>query len=121
MEFDALLNKFLNVFLSHFNKFEEYNGKYCIIRSRDQGVMAGYVEGVFGRTVKLREARQLYSWSSNFVLVELASIGPRKDSEQRYSVPSSEPVLMLEACGVIPCSPEAEKKIKAIKAEEHKS
>ena len=84
--------------------------------------MAGYVEaigGINGRTVKLREARQLYRWSSTFVLVELASLGPRRMQEQRYSAPSAIPILMLEACGIIPCSDEAARMIREIPVEVH--
>jgi hypothetical protein len=102
--------------------YDDYIGKYCIVRSREQGVMTGYVEdigGLNGRTVKLREARQIYRWSSKFVLIELASYGPRNVQEQRYSAPSVAPVLMMEACGVIPCSPEAAKMIQDIPPEEH--
>ena len=98
---------------------KEYIGKYCIVRSRDQGVMAGYVQAIEGRMVKLEKARQLYAWSSTFVLVELATQGPRRESEQKYSAESAEPVLMLEACGVLPCTPEVEKAIRAIVAERH--
>lgn len=102
--------------------YEEYIGKYCIIRSREQGVMAGYVEaigGINGRTVKLREARQIFRWSSKFVLIELASFGPRNIVEQKYSAPSMEPVLMVEVCGVIPCSIEAAKMIREVPPEVH--
>lgn len=102
--------------------YNDYIGKYCIIRSREQGVMAGYVEelgGINGRTVKLREARQIYRWSSKFVLVELAAFGPRNIQEQRYSTPSVDPVLMVEACGIIPCSEEATKMIRDVPAEAH--
>lgn len=81
--------------------------------------MAGYVEGVVGQAVKLREARQLYAWSSKFVLVELAAQGPRRANEQRYSIPSAKPVMMLEACGIIPCTDEAAKAIREIPAEAH--
>jgi hypothetical protein len=102
--------------------YEEYVGKYCIIRSREQGVMTGYVVeigGNNGRTVKLKQARQIYRWSSKFVLVELAAFGPRNTAEQRYSEPSTEPVLMLEACGVIPCSDIAAQMIRDVPAENH--
>jgi hypothetical protein len=102
--------------------YEDYVGKYCIIRSREQGVMAGFVleiGGINGRTVKVDQARQIYRWGSKFVLIELASFGPRRLEEQRYSAPSDQPVLMLEACGVIPCSDEAAKQIQEVPPEEH--
>jgi hypothetical protein len=99
--------------------YSKYIGKYCIIRSRDQGVMAGFVEGIDPPSIQLSQARQLYRWSSLFVLVELASYGPRRDSEQRYSAPSAEPVLVFSACGVLPCSETAATKIQECNAEEH--
>lgn len=94
-------------------------GEYAIVRSRDQGVMCGTVLDVDGRKVTLANARQMYRWRSNFVLVELASYGPVGTKDQRYSAPSAHPVVFLEACGILPCTADARRKLEAIPAEEH--
>jgi hypothetical protein len=94
-------------------------GQYVIVRSRDQGVVAGYLEAAEGRLARVREPRQLYRWASTFVLIELASYGPRSETEQRYSRPGLEPLIMTETCGILPCHPDAAEKIRAIKGEAH--
>lgn len=77
---------------------------YAIIRSRDQGVMCGYVESINGRTVKLHQARQIYRYDSTFVLPDIAEHGMRDPSKAMLSVAMSEPMYMLEACGVLTCT-----------------
>lgn len=103
------------------NKFKGYShvGKWCIVRSTGQGVVYGLILSHEGQCAVVAEARQLYSWSSTFVLIELASYGPRKISEQRYGAPSHEPLLMTETCGIIPCSDRARELIDSVKPEEH--
>lgn len=78
--------------------------RYAIIRSRDQGVMCGYVESVNGRVVTLRQARQIWRYDSTFVLPDIAAHGPRNPEKMMMSVAMPEECLMLEACGVLYCS-----------------
>ena len=80
---------------------------YCIIRSRDQGVICGYVERpdqITGRCVTVHSARQIWAWDSNFVLMDLAENGPRNVANMRMSAASSQPFRMLEACGIYICA-----------------
>lgn len=79
-------------------------GDFCIVRSRDGGVHMGYVREIAGRAVRLREARRLWRWSERFTLNEVSILGCGEDS--RISQPVND-ILLLEACEVIKCEPEA--------------
>lgn len=97
---------------------KKYEGMdYCIIRSRDQGVMCGYVESIEGRTVKLHQARQIWRYDSTFVLVDIAEHGMRNPDKAQLSVAASNPVYMLEACGVLTCTNAAANQLIGIKAQ----
>lgn len=89
---------------------------YCIVRSRDQGVMCGYVEAINGRTVKLHKARQIWRYDSTFVLADIAEHGMRDPKKAHLSVAMSAPMLMLEACGVYTCTTSAAEQLIAITA-----
>ncbi len=98
---------------------EEDGLKYAIVRSRNQGVMSGFVKSINGQHVELVKARQLWRWSSKFVLVDMAEYGPTDKWESKFSCESSQPVILLEACGVLYCTLEAAKKIREVKAIEN--
>lgn len=89
---------------------------YVIVRSRDQGVMSGYLESVQGQTVTLLRARQLWQWQSKFVLTDLAESGP-VESGCQFSAEMSQPVVMLEACGILHCTATAGAAIRTVPAQ----
>ena len=87
------------------SKPDELDGlKYAIVRSRNQGVMSGYVVSVDGQAVTLKKARQLWKWNSQFVLTDLAELGVGDSSACKFSCESSQKTVMLEACGILYCS-----------------
>jgi hypothetical protein len=90
--------------------------RYAIVRSREQGVMAGYVTKVAGRAVTLACARQLWRWDSSFVLTDMAEHGVRKADVCRFSVESSHETVMLEACGILYCTTAGCDSIRAVAA-----
>jgi hypothetical protein len=90
---------------------------YCIVRSREQGVMCGYVESINGRTVKLHKARQIWKYDSTFVLVDIAEHGMRNPDKAMLSVALSQHIIMLEACAVMVCTSKAAKQLINIKAQ----
>jgi hypothetical protein len=99
-------------------KPKEYDGMdYCIVRSREQGVMCGFVESINGRTVKLHQARQIWRYDSYFVLPDIAEKGMRDVSKCKLSAAMSQPAYMLEACGVLTCTEKAAEQLMKIKAE----
>lgn len=90
---------------------------YCIIRSRQQGVVCGYVESINGQTVLINKARQMWRWDSTFLLQDMANNGPRNVGNCKFSEETKHPMYMLEACGVITCSQEAAEALIAVPAQ----
>lgn len=92
---------------------------YVIVRSREQGVMCGYLAGYEGRTVRLLSARQVWRYDSKFVLPDLAEFGARDPNKCKLSAPvTSGETIMLEACGIIPCTVKGAESLQALKAQE---
>ncbi|AWM40332.1 hypothetical protein GobsT_11930 [Gemmata obscuriglobus] len=85
-------------------------GTYVIVRSRDQGCVCGEYRGHHGREVVLGKARQIYSWEGGrLTLFDFAVVpGPCRLSRE---APGE--VVMLEACGIIPTTPEVEAFLRA--------
>ncbi|MDY3554791.1 TIGR02996 domain-containing protein [Gemmata sp. JC717] len=83
---------------------------YVIVRSRDQGCVCGEYRGHHGREVVLGKARQIYSWEGGrLTLFDFAVVpGPCRLSRE---APGE--VVMLEACGIIPTTPEVEAFLRA--------
>lgn len=90
--------------------------EYAIVRSRNQGVMCGYVESINGQTVKLHFARQIWRYDSTFVLVDIAEHGMRDKSKAMLSTALSRPAIMTEACGVLFCTEHAANQLISIEA-----
>ena len=97
--------------------FIEDGLRYAIVRSRDQGVMAGFVKSIDGRTVTLVKARQLWKWDSKFVLVDLAEYGVRKAESCRFSCEASQDQLVFYACGITYCTDSAARSIRGVVAQ----
>ena len=91
--------------------------RYAIVRSRDQGVVCGFIENIDGQTVIVHKARQMWQWSSRFVLIDAASYGITDKWESKFSAESLQPVTMLEACGVLYCTDEARDALRAVVAQ----
>ena len=90
---------------------------YVIVRSREQGVMAGYLSDRFERVVVLQRARQLWQWRSSFLLPDMAELGVTDAGACRFSVEMSQPAEMLEACGILYCTTIAGRSIRAVPAQ----
>lgn len=94
-----------------------YDGMdYVIVRSREQGVMCGFLAGINGRTVTLHQARQIWRYDSTFVLPDIAEHGMRDLSKAMLSVAMSQSMVMLEACGVLTCTTKAANQLRNIEA-----
>ena len=86
-------------------------GKFVIARSRNQGVVCGYLVSVSGASCTLEDARQIHYWSGEApngqqvrTCFELAEWGA---GNARISVAVTE-ILMTEICGVILCTDTSE-------------
>ena len=95
---------------------DEAGRKYAIVRSRNQGVMCGYVASIENRTVVLKRARQIWRYSSRFVLPDLAEHGLTKKFESKLSCEMSQDMIMTESCGIMYCTEKAAKSLIEIKA-----
>ncbi|AWM40339.1 hypothetical protein GobsT_11850 [Gemmata obscuriglobus] len=85
-------------------------GAYVIVRSRDQGCVCGEYRGHHGREVVLGKARQIYSWEGGRLTLFDFAVVP---GACRLSREAPGEVVMLEACGIIPTTPEVEAFLRA--------
>ena len=85
---------------------DAYNGKYCLVRSRDAGVYAGTVVGIKGAVVRLTNARRIWYWAGAATLSELATRGTYKPGACKW--PAAVPEVLVRGwCEVLPVSGEA--------------
>ena len=99
---------------------DELDGlKYAIVRSRNQGVMSGYVLSVSGQVVTLKKARQIWRYDSRFVLTDMAEYGVRNVENCKFSCEMSQDAIMLEACGVLYCTEKAGQSIRSVEAQDN--
>lgn len=85
-------------------------GQYIVVRSREQGCMCGEYVYHHGREVTLANARQIFSWSGQrLTLIDFAAA----PGECRLSRVAPGEVVLLEACGLIPTTPEVEAVLRA--------
>lgn len=93
--------------------------RYAIVRSRNQGVMSGYVSDVQGQTVTLKKARQIWRYDSRFVLPDIAEYGVRNPNNCKFSAEMSQDAVMLEACGILYCTKIGAESIMAVEAQDN--
>lgn len=89
---------------------------YCIVRSRNAGVVCGYVDydNTNSTTVEVHQGRQMWRWDSAFVLLDMAESGVRKESDCKFSEPQRKQKV-FNACQLIECSANAAESLKAVK------
>ena len=88
-------------------------GDYVVVRSRDSGCVCGEYRGHTGREVYLTNARQIWSWAGKRLALIDVSVVP---GECRLSSQSAGEVVLLEACAILPTTPEVEKHLRTAKA-----
>ena len=88
--------------------------EYAIVRSRNHGVLAGYVKSISGQTVELINSRRVWYFKGCETLEELAVYGTKNINECKIC-PVVEREVMLEACGVIYATEEGKKCIEGAK------
>ena len=86
-----------------------------IVRSRDAGVLFGYLLGYEGSTVHLRDARQMWSWTAaeGGTLLDCATHGVNAG---KVSTPAKR-VTVIGACAIIDCTDKAVKTLESAKWE----
>jgi hypothetical protein len=91
---------------------------FCIVRCRNAGVHAGYVESRKDGVLTILDSRRLWRWWSKFTLSGLATAGVLKGKEAECKFSCVLPKLQIsehDVCEVIPCSEEARYSINSIK------
>jgi ferredoxin-fold anticodon binding domain-containing protein len=82
--------------------FDDFIGKYCIIRTYSAGVHVGYVEACEETRIVLSESRRIWSWAGAFTLSEIAVNGLNyMESRIAIEVPR---ILLTEAIETIEVS-----------------
>lgn len=79
-------------------------GKYVIVRCRDAGVHAGYLEAYAGREATLTDARRLWYWkpaNGSAFLSGVAVDGLNDASKVGKRVPR---IILTEDCEIIECT-----------------
>ena len=90
-------------------------GRPVIVRSRDAGVLFGYLDeyAADGSTVTVTNARQMWSWTAaeGGTLIDCAMHGVKAG---KFSSPSSR-VIVINACAIIDCTDKAVKSLENAK------
>ena len=92
----------------------EVTDDYVIIRSRDSGVHAGYLDHRNGTEVRLTNARRIWKWSGAATLSELAMKGSANPANCNVPAAVTE-ITVMGVCEVIPCTEEARVIIEGLK------
>ena len=89
------------------------NGRPVIVRSRDAGVQYGYLDRYEGSTVYLKNARQMWSWTSakGGTLLDCATHGVKAG---KFSTVSPA-IIVIGACAIIDVTPEAQPSLESAK------
>jgi hypothetical protein len=85
--------------------------KYVIVRCRNAGVHAGEYVAHINQEVTLQNSRRIWYWSGAASLSELAVRGAKNVSHCKFA-PLVSNIILLDACEIITCTPEAEKMIR---------
>jgi len=94
-------------------------GKYVIVRCRDAGVHAGFLESYNGRECVLTESRRLWYWKpadGQKYLSGLAIAGADEASKIGVALPR---IFLTENCEIIECSQKAENSIRSKSGDEN--
>lgn len=86
---------------------KQFDGKYCLVRTRGAGVHVGIIEELIGRRVVMRDARRIFRWRGANTLNELSVEGADLESFTRISNPVKE-ICLLTVTEIIECTPEAQ-------------
>lgn len=90
---------------------------YCILRCRNAGVHAGWVDlnAAEGQWLTIVDSRRLWRWSGAATLSQLARDGVGNPGDCKFAVQLSELHLNTsDICEVIPCTPRAREAIEEV-------
>lgn len=87
--------------------------EYCMVRTQNAGVFAGYIEKREGSEVKLRNARRIWYWEGAATLSQLAMQGTSKPEACKFPCEVME-VTLLGVIEIIPCTTQAKESIEGV-------
>ena len=87
--------------------------QYCIIRTAQAGVFAGYVKERDGQEAVLTDVRRLWRWDGAASLSQLATEGVSKPQSCKFTVIVAE-MTVLGVIEIIPCTKQAEQSVKGV-------
>ena len=86
---------------------------YVVIRSRDSGCHAGYLESEDGTTVVLVNSRRLYYWDGAATLSQLAEEGVKSPENCKFPQPVTR-ITVYSICEKIEATEECRKSIENV-------
>jgi hypothetical protein len=86
---------------------------YRIVRGRDSGCFAGFLQSRNGQEVVLTNARRLWYWEGAASLSQLAEEGTSKPKNCKFPVPMKR-VTILDAVEIIDVTDKARKSIESV-------
>lgn len=87
--------------------------KYVLIRSRDSGCHAGYIECEDGREITLVKSRRLWYWSGAASLSQLAMEGVKSPDSCKFPC-SVDRITVYDCCEKIDTTSECQKSIEGV-------
>lgn len=87
--------------------------KYVVVRAKEAGCFAGFLESKQGQNVVLKKARRLWYWAGASTLSELATNGMTKPNNCKFPVPV-EGIEIDGVVEVIDTTPQAQKCIEDV-------
>jgi len=87
---------------------------FIVIRSRDSGCHAGYLEKEDGRTLTLVQSRRLWYWSGASTLSQLAMEGVKNPSDCKFPQ-AVDRITVYDVCEKIETTKAAQESIEGVK------
>lgn len=88
-------------------------GEYVIIRSRDSGCHAGYLESERGTTITLTNARRIWYWAGAATLSQLATDGTSRPQACKFPC-AVERITIYGVCEKLQVSAQAKASIERV-------
>jgi hypothetical protein len=89
--------------------------KYVIVRGKDSGVFAGYLDYYRGQEVKLLNARKLWYWDGACAVEQIARDGVSEPKNCKFTVVVNE-ITISDFIQIIPTQKKAQEIIEGVKA-----
>jgi len=87
--------------------------EYCIVRTAQAGVYAGYVASRNGTEVVVRRGRRLWYWSGAVDLSQMSRDGVGQPGKCKFP-PVVETVILLGVVEILPCTAHAQASIQGV-------